>query len=227
MDTVPSSQVPSIVYSRIKAQNVFHLAKEYNRPSDEAYDTSCLGNHYGAETSSTESPHSSYFNQIKTSRHTCFEGRFGSWKRKENFTSNCNARDYVKELLCAMSTSSKNIEEHSLLQLKDSAIWLFASTISDSRDSHDYLLMDCQINHAELWKLMLLADKTATGASAGRGIIRTWDGLVYMWALSAGNKLGTLLCFTGIATDNKEIGVVAITADSRQLVYLLSSDGKR
>ncbi|KAG7032081.1 hypothetical protein SDJN02_06124 [Cucurbita argyrosperma subsp. argyrosperma] len=241
MDTVPSSQVPSIVYSRIKAQNVSHLAKEYNRPSDEAYDTSCLGNHYGAETSSTESPHSSYINQINPSL-DLDEASLRAYKkhnsglldtpRKENFTSNCNARDYVKELLCAMSTSSKNIEEHSLLQLKDSAIWLFASTISDSRDSHDYLLMDCQINHAELWKLMLLADstvtfETATGASAGRGIIRTWDGLVYMWALSAGNKLGTLLCFTGIATDNKEIGVVAITADSRQLVYLLSSDGKR
>lgn len=85
-----------------------------------------------------------------------------SWKRTENYTSNFNSRDYVKELLCATNTSSKNTEEHLSLGLKDTAIWLFASTISDSHDSHDYLPMDFQINHAELWKLMLLANSTAT-----------------------------------------------------------------
>lgn len=161
-----------------------------------------------------------------------------SWKRKENFTTNCNSSDYVKELLCAASTNSRNTEEHFSLQLRDAAIWLFASTISDSHVSHEYLPMDGQINHAEFWKIMLLANSTVTfggeldlrasaiGASAGRGIIGTQDGLVYVWELSTGNKLGTLLRFKGanvvcIATDNKETGVMAVAAENRLLIYLL------
>ncbi|XP_022150653.1 uncharacterized protein LOC111018735 isoform X2 [Momordica charantia] len=59
IDTLPSSQVPSIVYSRRKAQNVSHLTKEHNSPPNEAYRTNCLGKHFGAEISSTRSPHSS------------------------------------------------------------------------------------------------------------------------------------------------------------------------
>lgn len=55
---MPSSQVPSIVYSRRKAQNLSDLAKECNRPSNEAYSTSCVGEHYGAEASFTKSPRS-------------------------------------------------------------------------------------------------------------------------------------------------------------------------
>ncbi|XP_022968243.1 uncharacterized protein LOC111467538 isoform X1 [Cucurbita maxima] len=162
------------------------------------------------------------------------------WKETESFTSNFNSRDYVKELSCATNTSSMIPDEHSSLQLKDTAIWLFASTTSDSNDPHNYLPTGCQKNHAELWKLMLLANSTVTfgaeldlrasaiGASAGRGIIGTQDGLVYVWELSTGNKLGTLLRFEGasvfcIATDNREGGVVAVASGSRLLVCLLSS----
>ncbi|TYK28123.1 aspartic proteinase A1-like [Cucumis melo var. makuwa] len=36
-----------------------------------------------------------------------------------------------------------------------------------------------------------------TEVSTGRSIIGTQDGLVYIWKLSTGNKLGTLLCFEG------------------------------
>ncbi|XP_008446596.2 uncharacterized protein LOC103489281 isoform X1 [Cucumis melo] len=167
-----------------------------------------------------------------------------SWKRKENLARNCNSSDYVKELLCATSMSSRNTEEHLSFQPRDAAIWLFASTMSDYHVSDEYLSMDGQINHAEFWKLMLLANNTVTfgaeldlrasaiGASAGRGIIGTQDGLVYVWELSTGNKLATLLRFKGanvvcIATDNKETGVVAVAAENRLLVYLLSSDTKR
>ncbi|XP_038892378.1 uncharacterized protein LOC120081503 [Benincasa hispida] len=184
----------------------------------------------------------SRFNMPSASVNQFFPISLFSWKRKENFTSNCNSSDYVKELLCATSTSSKNTEAS--LQLRDTAIWLFASTISDSLVSHEYLPMDSQINHAEFWKLMLLANSMVTfgaeldlrasaiGASAGRGIIGRQDGLVYVWELSTGNKLGTLLRFEGanvvcIATDNKETGVVAVAAENRLLVYLLSSDWKR
>lgn len=85
-----------------------------------------------------------------------------SWKRAENFISNSNSRSNVQELCCATNPSSKNTEEHSSLQPNDTAIWLFASTLSDSPDSNDYLPMDCQINHAEMWKLALLANRTVT-----------------------------------------------------------------
>ena len=84
------------------------------------------------------------------------------WKETESFTSNFNSRDYVKELSCATNTSSMIPDEHSSLQLKDTAIWLFASTTSDSNDPHNYLPTGCQKNHAELWKLMLLANSTVT-----------------------------------------------------------------
>lgn len=84
------------------------------------------------------------------------------WKSTEKFISNSNSGDYVKDLSYATNPSSKNTEEHSSLQPKDTAIWLLASTISDSYDSHDYLPNDCQINHEGLWKLALLANSTVT-----------------------------------------------------------------
>lgn len=80
----------------------------------------------------------------------------------ENLARKCNSSDYVKELLCATSISSRNTEEHSSFQPKDTAIWLFASTMSDYHVSDEYLSMDGQINHAEFWKLMLLANSTVT-----------------------------------------------------------------
>ncbi|CBI27851.3 unnamed protein product, partial [Vitis vinifera] len=69
---------------------------------------------------------------------------------------------------------------------------------------------DCQTNPVGWWRLALLVKNmvilgsaldpraAAIGASAGHGIIGTHDGLVYMWELSTGTKLGSLHYFKGM-----------------------------
>ncbi|KAL0546320.1 hypothetical protein IC582_016227 [Cucumis melo] len=51
--------------------------------------------------------------------------------------------------------------------------------------------------HVLVFISLSLYRASAIGVSAGQGIIWTQDGLVYVWELSTGNKLATLLCFNG------------------------------
>ncbi|KAK0574811.1 hypothetical protein LWI29_029475 [Acer saccharum] len=120
---------------------------------------------------------------------------------------------------------------------KDVAIWLLVQSVSDSDAQHDYS-SDCQTNPTGLWRLALLVKNmvilgspldpraAAVNASAGHGIIGTHDGLVYMWELSTGTKLGTLHDFKGgtiscIATNGSRPRVIAVAGAGGQLqVYL-------
>ncbi|KAL5759341.1 hypothetical protein ACOSQ2_018179 [Xanthoceras sorbifolium] len=120
---------------------------------------------------------------------------------------------------------------------EDIAIWLLVQSISDSDAQHDNTSSDCQFNPVRLWRLALLVKNmvilgspldpraAAINASAGHGIIGTHDGLVYMWELSTGTKLGTLHDFKGgtiscIATDDSRPRVLAVAGGGQLLVYL-------
>ncbi|KAL6325572.1 hypothetical protein AAG906_023417 [Vitis piasezkii] len=77
------------------------------------------------------------------------------------------------------------------------AVWLLVATLSDSDTQHDNQMNDCQTNPVGWWRLARLVKiwAAAIGASASHGIIGTHDGLVYMWELSTGTKLGSLHYF--------------------------------
>ncbi|KAL6343077.1 hypothetical protein AAG906_017889 [Vitis piasezkii] len=90
---------------------------------------------------------------------------------------------------------SKHNENYTFLPLggESIAVWLLVATLSDSDTQHDNQMNDCQTNPVGWWRLALWA--AAIGASASHGIIGTHDGLVYMWELSTGTKLGSLHYF--------------------------------
>lgn len=104
---------------------------------------------------------------------------------------------------------SKHNENYTFLPLggESIAVWLLVATLSDSDTQHDNQMNDCQTNPVGWWRLALLVKNmvilgsalgpraAAIGASASHGIIGTHDGLVYMWELSTGTKLGSLHYF--------------------------------
>ncbi|XP_020224826.1 uncharacterized protein LOC109806737 isoform X1 [Cajanus cajan] len=122
---------------------------------------------------------------------------------------------------------------------EDVALWLFVSTTSD---------LDCCQNHvstsssydthaAKSWRLALLMKNRTSfgspldlrtsgiGVSCGYGIIGTSDGMVYMWELSKGSKLGTLHHFhdgnvTCVATDDSS-GALGVAGGGGQLLLYL------
>lgn len=49
-----------------------------------------------------------------------------------------------------------------------------------------------------LTEVLIPCRPAAIGVSAGKGIMATHEGLVYMWELSSGTKLCTLQCFKGM-----------------------------
>ncbi|XP_011078644.1 uncharacterized protein LOC105162332 [Sesamum indicum] len=118
---------------------------------------------------------------------------------------------------------------------KDVAIWLLISTAADP-DSQCYKPCEQEANLGRCWRLALLVNNTVIigsaldgGAAAvtsdGHGIIGRSDGLVYMWELSTGTKLGNLHSFKGsrvscITTDTSNSGALAIASGGQLLVYL-------
>ncbi|KAK6242610.1 hypothetical protein SCA6_007999 [Theobroma cacao] len=126
------------------------------------------------------------------------------------------------------------------LEGEDIALWLLLSTVSDFEDQYERLPSNCQANPARSWRLALLVKDrvilgstldpraAAVGASFDHGIIGRDDGLVYMWELSTGTRLGVLHHFKGgsvscIATDDLRPDVVAVAADDGQLLIYLHS----
>ncbi|RVW57988.1 Replication protein A 70 kDa DNA-binding subunit B [Vitis vinifera] len=96
------------------------------------------------------------------------------------------------------------------------SVWLLVATLSDSDTQHDNQMNDCQTNPVGWWRPALLVKNmvilgsaldpraAAIGASASHGIIGTHDGLVYMWELSTGTKLGSLHYFKEVEEASNE-----------------------
>ncbi|XP_024018311.1 uncharacterized protein LOC21409112 [Morus notabilis] len=168
------------------------------------------------------------------------------WKKKGHSFGDCNVHGHVNRMMAATNMwFSEQTNDDSLPLLEEEiAVWLLVSVPSDSDDHHDYTSGDYHTKSVGWWRLALLVKNMvilggaldpsaeAIGASAGHGIIGTCDGLVYIWEMSTGTKLGTLHHFRGssvscIATDDSKKGAVAISGGEGQLlVYLLSQNNK-
>lgn len=129
-------------------------------------------------------------------------------------------------------------EKHDSFPLEgnDMGVWLLISTESGPGTEIDYSSGSCNKNPPRLWRLALLVKNmvilgsaldpraAAIGVSAGKGIMATHEGLVYMWELSSGTKLCMLQCFKDqevscIASDNTRSRVLALAGDRKLLVY--------
>ncbi|XP_040962912.1 uncharacterized protein [Gossypium hirsutum] len=150
--------------------------------------------------------------------------------------------DDMKERIDEITTSTKfwfsKHKDSSFLPLegKDVAIWLLVLTNSDPQ--HEHLSSNGLANTSRWWRLALLVKDTmilgstldpraaTVSASLDHGIMGRDDGLVYMWELSTGARLGVLHHFKGgrvscIATDESRPEVVAVAADDGQLLLYL------
>ncbi|XP_059655666.1 uncharacterized protein LOC132302749 [Cornus florida] len=160
------------------------------------------------------------------------------WQGKDSVSTYPNGKEHINEIMAATNISKQGENRAFLpMQEEDMAIWLLISTVSDSDVQQGYRSSDCKINPVGWWRLALLVKNivilgnaldpraAAIGASAGHGIIGTCDGLVYMWELSTGTKLGNLHYFKDagvscIATDDSRSGALAVACGSQLLVYL-------
>ncbi|XP_061995172.1 uncharacterized protein LOC133713061 isoform X3 [Rosa rugosa] len=155
-----------------------------------------------------------------------------AWQMNFPVSSHFDMEEHVNQMMA--STSKKQF----LSEGEDVAVCLLVSS-SDFDAQQDYESGDCHPNPVGRWRLALMVknmvifgtalDSRASviGASAGQGICGTCDGLVYMWELSSGTKLGTMHHFKGggvscISTDDSRSGAVAIAGDNQVLVYLRS-----
>ncbi|XP_050373317.1 uncharacterized protein LOC126790971 isoform X2 [Argentina anserina] len=161
-----------------------------------------------------------------------FPIRLFAWQMNFPASSHLNMEEHVNQM---MASTSKNL---SSFEGEDVAVCLLVST-SDSDAQQDYELGNCHPNPVGKWRLALMvknmvifgavSDSSASviGTSAGQGICGTCDGLVYMWELSSGTKLGTMHHFKGggvscISNDDSGSGAVAIAGDNQVLVYMRS-----
>ncbi|OMO93525.1 hypothetical protein CCACVL1_06455 [Corchorus capsularis] len=165
-----------------------------------------------------------------------------SWKP---FFSNAAMNGHVDEIIAATKNSFSEENDCSHLPLEGNiAVWLLVSTVTDSDAQHKHSSSHCQENPPSWWRLALLVKDrvilgstldpraAAIGASIDRGIIGRDDGLVSMWDLATGTRLGVLHNFKGgsrvscIATDDLRPDVVAIAADNGQLLVYLHNHEK-
>ncbi|TYH96539.1 hypothetical protein ES332_A12G184200v1 [Gossypium tomentosum] len=149
--------------------------------------------------------------------------------------------DDMKERIDEITTSTKfwfsKHKDSSFLPLegKDVAIWLLVLSNSDAQHEH---LSSNHLANTSRWRLALLMKDTmilgstldpraaTVSASLDHGIMGREDGLVYMWELSTGTRLGVLHHFEGgrvscIATDESRPEVVAVAANDGQLLLYL------
>ncbi|RDY07456.1 hypothetical protein CR513_08429, partial [Mucuna pruriens] len=122
---------------------------------------------------------------------------------------------------------------------EDVAMWLFVSTPTDLDCCHNHVSTSSSydIHTTRSWRLALLRKNSiifgspldlrtsGIGVSCGYGIIGTSDGVVHMWELSKGSKLGTLHHFqdgnvTCVATDDSR-GVLGVAGGGGQLLLYL------
>ncbi|KAL0430009.1 UNVERIFIED_CONTAM: hypothetical protein Sradi_0626900 [Sesamum radiatum] len=152
----------------------------------------------------------------------------------------CKTGVLINEIMDATRTWFSGRNENHVFSPKDKdvAIWLLITTVSDP-DSQCYQPCEQEANLDRCWRLALLVNNTviigsaldggaAAVTSGGHGIIGRSDGLVYMWELSTGMKLGNLHSFKGsrvscITTDTSNSGALAIASGGRLLVYLQPS----
>ncbi|XP_057961058.1 uncharacterized protein LOC131153051 isoform X2 [Malania oleifera] len=168
-----------------------------------------------------------------------------SWQREGPHSGNAGVEDHIQRNMDATKMwFPEQGEKHAFLppDEEDMAVWLFVSTVADrdARVQHDHQSGDGQKNQIRQWRLALLVKnmvilgspldlRAATiGASACHGIIGTHDGLVYMWEISTGAKLGTLHYFkasggvTCIAVDDScAQHVMAVAGDGGELLVYL------
>ncbi|GMY25815.1 hypothetical protein FCV25MIE_21057 [Fagus crenata] len=181
----------------------------------------------------------SSFSASSTSIYQFFPISLFSWKRKGPVFSNSSVEEHADGIMAATKTwFSENSGNNSFLPLngEDIAVWLLVSAISNSDAQH--IPSECQNSSVGWWRLALLVKDmvmlgsaldpraAAIGASAGHGIIGTCDGLVYMWELSTGAKLGMLHHFKGgsvscVATDDSRAGALAVAGDGGQLLIYM------
>ncbi|XP_022776714.1 uncharacterized protein LOC111318239 isoform X2 [Durio zibethinus] len=152
----------------------------------------------------------------------------------------------IDEIITATKNWFSENKDCSLLPLvgEDIAVWLLVSTISDSDAQHEHLSSNCQTNPSRCWRLALLVKDrvilgsildpraAAIGASFDHGIMGRDDGLVYMWELSTGTRLGILHHFEGgsvscIATNDLRPDVMAVAADNGQLLVYLHNQATK
>ncbi|GMI99857.1 hypothetical protein like AT1G26330 [Hibiscus trionum] len=142
----------------------------------------------------------------------------------------------IDEIITATKLGFSEHKDCSFLPIKgeDVAIWLLVLTNSD--DQHEHLSSICQANTSGSWRLALLVKDrvilggtldpraAAIGAAFDHGIMGRDDGLVYMWELSTGARLGVLHHFKGgsvsciASNDGSSLKVVAVAADDGQLL---------
>ncbi|VYS47194.1 unnamed protein product [Arabidopsis thaliana] len=147
--------------------------------------------------------------------------------------SHSTIEDNVDMILAATKLwFSKGVNNKTLVpaEVKDTAIWLLVSTDLDSDAKCDRVE-----SPVRCWRLALLVkdqlilgsqlDPRAdvAGTISGHGVAGTLDGLVYMWDLSTGTKLGSLHDFKGqrvscISTDDSR-NICIASEDGQLLVY--------
>ncbi|CAG7864687.1 unnamed protein product [Brassica rapa] len=137
--------------------------------------------------------------------------------------------DHIDMILAATKLwFSKGINNKTLVpaEVKDTAIWILVSTDPDPD-------VKCETveRPGRCWRLALLVrnqvilgsqfDPRAdvAGTVSGHGVTGTLDGLVYLWDMSTGLKLGSLHDFKGQ-------GVACISSDDRGNICIASEDGQ-
>ncbi|XP_010477867.1 PREDICTED: uncharacterized protein LOC104756910 [Camelina sativa] len=147
--------------------------------------------------------------------------------------SHSTMEDHIDMILAATKLwFSKGIDNKTLVpaEVKDTAIWLLVSTDLDSNPKCDGVE-----SPARCWRVALLVKDqvilgsqldpraSAVGTVSGHGVAGTLDGLVYLWDLSTGAKLGFLHDFKGqrvscISTDDSK-NICIASEDGQLLVY--------
>ncbi|CAN6881671.1 unnamed protein product [Brassica oleracea] len=143
--------------------------------------------------------------------------------------SHSTMEDHIDMILAATKLwFSKGINNKTLVpaEVKDTAIWLLVST-----DPDPDVKCDTVERPGRCWRLALLVrnqvilgspmDPRAdvAGTVSGHGVTGTVDGVVYMWDMSTGLKLGSLHDFKGQ-------GVSCISSDDWGNICVASEDGQ-
>lgn len=143
--------------------------------------------------------------------------------------SHSTMEDHIDMILAATKLwFSKGINNKTLVpaEVKDTAIWILISTDPDADVNYDSVERP-----GRCWRLALLVrnqvilgsllDPRAdvAGTVSGQGVTGTVDGLVYLWDMSTGLKLGSLHDFKGK-------GVSCISSDDSGNICVASKDGQ-
>ncbi|CAI9096435.1 OLC1v1032586C2 [Oldenlandia corymbosa var. corymbosa] len=162
------------------------------------------------------------------------------WPKKGSFPTEYTQDELLTDVLGAtkvrLSGSNVNHLTHPV-DNEDGAVWLLISTVPNTEFDDPFESWGAQMNEVGCWRLALLVEgmvvmgrpldisAAAVGASAGHGVIGRSDGLVYMWELATGMKLGDLHHLKGsgvscIASDSSNSGLAIASNGGHLLVYI-------